>query len=77
MGAVTYIDENKRMRTFPFKNLKEYGCSKAIHSRLEFAKEMVTKLARLRLDPNHCCKDHANPATATTGAPTAAKGALK
>lgn len=77
MGAVTYIDENKRMRTFPFKNLKEHGCSKAIHSRLEFAKKMVMKLTRLRLDPNHCCKDHGNPTAVTTAVPTAAKASIK
>lgn len=42
MGAVTYIDEDKKMRTFPFKNIEKYGCSKAIFSRLEYAKKVIS-----------------------------------
>ena len=41
MGAVTYIDEAKRFRTFPLKNIEKYGCSKNLAKRLSYALKMV------------------------------------
>lgn len=41
MGAVTYIDEAKRFRTFPLKNIEKYGCSKSLAKRLGYALKMV------------------------------------
>lgn len=42
MGAVTYIDEAKRFRTFPLKNIEKYGCSRSLAKRLNYALKMVT-----------------------------------
>ncbi|KAK2568246.1 Serine/threonine-protein kinase PLK1 [Acropora cervicornis] len=41
MAAVTYIDETKRFRTFPLKNIEKYGCSKSLAKRLGYALKMV------------------------------------
>lgn len=41
MGAVTYIDEAKRFRTFPLKNIEKYGCSRSLAKRLNYALKMV------------------------------------
>lgn len=41
MAAVTYIDETKRFRTFPLKNIEKYGCSKSLVKRLGYALKMV------------------------------------
>jgi len=41
MGAVTYIDETKRFRTFPLKNIEKYGCSRSLAKRLNYALKVV------------------------------------
>ena len=41
MGAVTYIDETKRFRTFPLKNIEKYGCSRSLAKRLNYALKIV------------------------------------
>ncbi|KAK3741443.1 hypothetical protein QZH41_014386 [Actinostola sp. cb2023] len=64
MGAVTYIDEHKKMRTFPFKNLEKYGCSKAIYNRLTDAKSAIEELLVKLQEDN---KD-VGPGTVTTAA---------
>lgn len=44
MGAVTYIDDKKTFRTYRFSLLEEFGCSKELASRLQYAKTMVERL---------------------------------
>ncbi|KAL9979360.1 hypothetical protein ACROYT_G017013 [Oculina patagonica] len=41
MNAVTYIDECKRVRTFPLKNIEKYGCSKSVAGRLHYARKTI------------------------------------
>ena len=41
MGAVTYIDEKRRSRTFRFDLIKEHGCSEEISTRLQYVLEKV------------------------------------
>ena len=44
MSAVTYIDENKRNRTFSFDLIEKYGCSKDLSSRLVYALDKVNTM---------------------------------
>jgi len=41
LGAVTYIDETRKNRTFRFDLLEEFGCPPKLASRLEYACEKV------------------------------------
>jgi len=41
LGAVTYIDENRKNRTFRFDLLEKYGCSSELASRLNYAYDKV------------------------------------
>jgi len=41
LGAVTYIDETRKNRTFRFDLLEKYGCSHELASRLEYAFDKV------------------------------------
>lgn len=50
MQAVTYIDESKVMKSYPFKSIEQFGCSKEIAKRLQCAKSMAEKLLQ-KLDP--------------------------
>ena len=44
MQAVTYIDESKVMKSYPFKAIEQFGCSKELVKRLQCAKTMTEKL---------------------------------
>ena len=44
MGAVTYIDEKRRSRTFRFDLIKEHGCSEDIATRLQYVLEKVESM---------------------------------
>ena len=44
MGAVTYIDEEKRARTFRLDLIEKYGCSQELSSRLGYAFDKVTTM---------------------------------
>lgn len=44
MGAVTYIDESKRFRTFPLKSIEKHGCSASIAKRLSYARKMIEQI---------------------------------
>jgi len=41
MGAVTYIDEKRKHRTFRFDLIKEHGCSEELGTRLKYVLEKV------------------------------------
>ncbi|VDD92011.1 unnamed protein product [Enterobius vermicularis] len=44
MGAASYIDQNRKFRTFKFELMASFGCSKDVFSRLKYAKSMVERL---------------------------------
>ena len=44
MGAVTYIDEEKRHRTFRFDLLVKYGCTADLEARLSYALEKINTM---------------------------------
>jgi len=44
MGAVTYIDPEKKFRTFRMTKLAEFGCIPSLAERLRFAETMLEKL---------------------------------
>ncbi len=46
MGAVTYIDEEKRHRTFRFDLIQKYGCSHELASRLTYALDKVNSMIK-------------------------------
>jgi len=46
LGAVTYIDETKRNRTFRFDLLEKYGCSEEISSRLGYALDKIDAMLK-------------------------------
>ena len=41
LGAVTYIDESRRNRTFRFDLLEKFGCTAELASRLTYAFDKV------------------------------------
>lgn len=43
LGAVTFIDEDKRLRTFPLKNIEKHGCSIKLYTRVNYARKMIQK----------------------------------
>uniref|UniRef100_A0A0N5AIQ0 Serine/threonine-protein kinase PLK n=1 Tax=Syphacia muris TaxID=451379 RepID=A0A0N5AIQ0_9BILA len=44
MSAATYIDQNRKFRTFKFELMAKHGCSRDVFSRLKYAKTMVERL---------------------------------
>jgi len=48
LGAVTYIDETRRNRTFRFDLLEKYGCSMELSSRLNYAFDKVETMLTSR-----------------------------
>ena len=48
MGAVTYIDENKDIRTHSLELIEKHGCSPELGSRLRYATTMVERLINQR-----------------------------
>jgi len=44
MGAATYIDESKKFRTFPLKNIEKHGCCRSLASRLNYARKMIDQI---------------------------------
>ncbi|XP_065832302.1 serine/threonine-protein kinase PLK1-like [Oscarella lobularis] len=44
MGAVSYIDEKGRFRTYRLSDVGQYGCSKELASRLDYGRVMVERL---------------------------------
>lgn len=41
MAAVTYIDQEKNFRTFPFATIEKYGCSMGLAQNLRYALEKI------------------------------------
>nr|CAB3264950.1 serine/threonine-protein kinase PLK1 [Phallusia mammillata] len=48
MGAVTYIDANKRFRTFRMSQLEKHGCCRELAHRLRYSRTMLEKLISSR-----------------------------
>merc|ERR1719342_954685 len=48
LGAVTYIDETRKNRTFRFDLLEKYGCSAELASRLNYAYDKVETMLNTR-----------------------------
>ncbi|XP_039273722.1 serine/threonine-protein kinase PLK1-like [Styela clava] len=48
MGAVTYIDDNRKFRTYRLSSLEKYGCCKELAHRLRYARTMLEKLKTSR-----------------------------
>jgi len=44
MGAATYIDVNRHVRTYKLELINKYGCSKDVATRLRYARVMVERL---------------------------------
>ena len=44
LGAVTYIDEEKRNRTFRFDLIEKYGCQQQLLARLAYACDKVNNM---------------------------------
>lgn len=44
MGAVTYHDVEKNIRTFRFSSIEKNGCSRALSQSLQYALEKITKM---------------------------------
>lgn len=48
MGAVTYIDQDRKFRTFKLSLIEKFGCCKDLAHRLRYAKTMLDKLMTSR-----------------------------
>ena len=68
MQAVTYIDESKVMKSFPFKAIEQFGCSKELAKRLLCAKSMAEKLLA-KLDLEHTDNPRIAPALSVNPPP--------
>ena len=44
MSAVSYIGEDKTIRTFRFSLIERHGCNKELYSRMRYAKTMTERL---------------------------------
>jgi len=44
MGAVTYIDDQRAVRTYRLPLIEKFGCSKELSSRLSYARTMCERL---------------------------------
>jgi len=51
LGAVTYIDENRKNRTFRFDLVEKYGCSHELASRLDYAFDKVDTMLHSKGNP--------------------------
>lgn len=69
MQAVTYIDEKKSIRSFTFKSVETFGCSKELTRRLMYAKMMTEKLIT-KLD-SQAVNPFVNPPLSAVPIPTA------
>ena len=69
MQAVTYIDEKKSIRSFTFKSVETFGCSKELSRRLMYAKMMTEKLIG-KLD-SQAVNPFVNPPPSAVPIPTA------
>jgi len=45
MAAVTYIDDQKAVRTYRLPLIEKFGCSKELLSRLNYARVMCERMA--------------------------------
>jgi len=48
MGAVTYIDDQRTVRTYRLPLIEKFGCSKELSSRLGYARAMCERMAASR-----------------------------
>ena len=46
MGAVTYIDDQRKARTFRLDLIQKYGCSEELASRLNYTFEKVETMLK-------------------------------
>ena len=46
MGAVTYIDESRKARTFRLDLIEKYGCSTELSTRLVYTFEKVENMIK-------------------------------
>jgi len=45
MAAVTYIDDQRAVRTYRLPLIEKFGCSKELSSRLAYARAMCERMA--------------------------------
>jgi len=45
MGAVTYIDDQRAVRTYRLPLIEKFGCSKELSSRLGYARAMCERMS--------------------------------
>ena len=48
MAAVTYIDDQRVVRTYRLPLIEKFGCSKELSSRLAYARAMCERMAASR-----------------------------
>ena len=69
MAAVTYIDDQRVVRTYRLPLIEKFGCSKELSSRLAYARAMCERMAASRSGSGAV---HTAAATAATTAVTTA-----
>jgi hypothetical protein len=57
MGAVTYINEHREIRTYRLPALEQCGCSKQLFTRIKYAKSMIDRILAAKSNQNrlHWC----------------------
>lgn len=57
MGAVTFIDPDRKFRTFRMSKLEEHGCVRHLSERVDFARKMLEKLMNSHAASTNRMKD--------------------
>ena len=52
MGAVTYINEHREIRTYRLPALEQCGCSKQLFTRIKYAKSMIDRILAAKSNQN-------------------------
>ncbi len=52
MSAVTYINENREIRTYRLPSLEQCGCSKQLFTRIKYAKNMIDRILAAKSNQN-------------------------
>ena len=73
MGAVTYIDDQRVVRTYRLPLIEKHGCSKELASRLGYARAMCERLVAAKSGTGGISAGSANMAAAAIATAAAKK----
>ena len=72
MAAVTYIDDQRAVRTYRLPLIEKFGCSKELSSRLAYARAMCDRMVASKSGSGAAVHTTSQPASDTATAAAAA-----